>query len=252
MKLKNDVAIITGAGSGMGREMAKLFAQEGAKVVAADINEKGVDSLIAELKDVPGEVVFRQVDVSNRASVESMIDFAVEKYGKLDILMNNAGIMDEMMPVTEVQDDLWNRVMEIDLYGVMYACRYAIPIMEKNGGGRIVNTASVGGLFGARAGAAYTAAKHGVVGLTKSIGFMYAERGIRCNAIAPGGVKTNIGAGMKNVSQFGITRATACANTAPREAEASEIATVALFLASNDSSFVNGTVVVADGGWTAY
>ena len=253
MKLKDQVAIITGAGSGMGYEMAKRYAQEGAKVVAADVHDKGVRQLIEDTKERPGQVVFCQVDVSDRKQVEEMIDFAVKTFGRLDILVNNAGIMDEMMPVTEVEDDLWDRVMQIDLYGVMYACRYAIPIMEKQEtGGKIINTASVGGLHGARAGVAYTAAKHGVVGLTKNIGFMYAEKGIRCNAICPGGVKTNIGAGMKNVSKFGIARASACAATAPREAEASEIASVALFLASDDSSFVNGTTITADGGWTAY
>lgn len=251
MRLQNDVAIITGAASGMGREMAKLFALKGAKVVAADLNDRGVNELIGELNGA-GEVAFFKADVSDRNNVEQMIDFAISRYGKLDILVNNAGIMDDMMPVTEVEDDLWRRVMEINLYGVMYACRYAIPRMIDAGGGRIINIASVGGLNGSRAGVAYTAAKHGVVGLTKNIGFMYAEKGIRCNAIAPGGVRTNIGAGMKNVSQFGIARASACAATMPREAEAAEIAQIALFLAGDASSFVNGTVIVADGGWTAY
>lgn len=252
MRLKNDVAVITGAGSGMGRAMAKLFAQEGAKIVAADINDQGVNTLIEDMKDVTSDIAFYQVDVSDRAQVEGMIDYAVKRFGAIDILVNNAGIMDNMMPVTEVEDDLWERVMKIDLYGVMYAC-YAIPIMEKQkNGGRIINTASVGGIQGARAGVAYTAAKHGVVGLTKNIGFMYAEKGIRCNAIAPGGVATNIGAGMRNVSNFGISRATACAGTMPREGTAEEIAGVALFLASSESAYVNGTVIVADGGWTAY
>lgn len=254
MRLSNQVAIITGAGSGMGRAMASLFAKEGATVIAADINDAGVKELAKEMAGTGApEIVFQKVDVSDRKQVEAVIDFAVSQYGHLDILVNNAGIMDEMMPVTEVTDDLWERVMQIDLYGVMYACRHAIPIMMKQEkGGRIINTASIGGLNGTRAGVAYTAAKHGVVGLTKNIGFMYAQEGIRCNAICPGSVRTNIGAGMKNVSKFGMDRATACMGTSPRDGSAEEVANVALFLASDESSFVNGTTVTVDGGWTAY
>lgn len=253
MKLQNRIAIVTGAGSGMGRAITGLYVKEGATVIAADINDKGVNELISEMKDDGARIVFQKVDVSDRKQVEAVIDFTVQKFGRLDILVNNAGIMDEMMPVTEVTDDLWTRVMEIDLYGVMYACRHAIPIMTKQEkGGCIINTASIGGLQGTRAGAAYTAAKHGVVGLTKNIGFMYAQEGIRCNAICPGSILTNIGSGMKNVSKFGMERATACMGTSPRDGEAAEVATVALFLASDDASFVNGTTITVDGGWTAY
>lgn len=254
MRLKNEVAVITGAGSGMGRSMARLFAQEGAKVVAADIQDKGVLELIAESKDLAGEIVFCQVDVSNRQQVEAMIDFAVERYGRLDILVNNAGIMDNMAGVADVEDERWDRVLAINLNGVMYGCRHAIPIMEKQPeGGRIVNTASIGGLQGTRAGAAYTASKFAVVGLTQNIGFMYAQKKIRCNAVCPGSVETNIGMSMmQNLNEFGMKRATAGAGVSPRNGSPDEIAQVALFLASKESSFVNGTTVTADGGWTAY
>ena len=176
MKLENKVAIVTGAGSGMGKAIAGLFAKEGAKVIASDINETGVKDLIASSGDIAGEIVFSQTDVSNRNQVETMIDLAVNKYGKLDVLVNNAGVLDKMYSVTEVEDEFWDKVMSININSVMYACRKAIPIMMKNGGGSIINTASVGGLFGCRAGAAYTASKFAVVGLTKNIGFMQFAR----------------------------------------------------------------------------
>lgn len=251
MKLENKVAVITGAGSGMGKSMIELFAKEGAKIIAADINEAGVNEVIGSLNG-PGEITFCKTDVSDRAQVENMIDQAMNKYGKLDILINNAGILDKMMPVSELEDEVWNKVLAVNVNGVMYACRKAVPIMEKQGGGVIINTASVGGLNGCRAGAAYTASKFAVVGLTKNIGFMYAKNGIRCNAICPGSIETNIAAGLASASQFGMGRATAGVSLSPRNGKANEIATTALFLASDDSSFINGTTITVDGGWTAY
>lgn len=250
MRLKDQTAIVTGAGSGMGRAITKLFAEEGANVVAADIKEEGVASLIEECKEAPGAIVYKETDVSNQQQVESMIDFAVEKFKKLDILVNNAGVMDDMVPVAELENSLWERVLGINLNGIMYACRKAVNVMC-NQGGRIINIASVGGLNGARAGAAYTASKFGVVGLTRNIGFMYANEGIRCNAIAPGGVETNIGMNMQNLSEFGIERTMTGTKSMPRQGKPEEIAHVALFLATDESSFVNGTVITVDGGWTA-
>ncbi|MDL2220801.1 SDR family oxidoreductase [Eubacteriales bacterium OttesenSCG-928-N14] len=255
MRLKDQVAVVTGAGSGMGKEIARLFAQEGAHVIAGDLKPDGVNELISELDgSVSGSVQFQQVDISNREQAEALIDVAVEKYGRLDILINNAGIMDNMMPVGELDDELWERVLAVNLTGMMYTCRKAVGIMEKQEGcAKIVNTASVGGLQGSRAGAAYTASKFGVVGLTRNIGFQYATKGIRCNAVAPGGVKTNIGLGLRSIaSEFGLERATAGIGAHIREGDACEIAHVVLFLASDESSFVNGTVITADGGWTAF
>jgi len=159
--------------------------------------------------------------------------------------------MDDFVPVDQVTNELWNRIMSININGPFYACREVIPIMLKQGGGSIINISSIGGLHGARAGAAYSASKHALIGLTKNIGFMYAQKGIRCNAIAPGAVNTNIGDGM-NPNPFGFERCTSGGANMPRTGEANEIATTALFLASADSSFVNGSVVTADGGWTAY
>jgi Dehydrogenases with different specificities (related to short-chain alcohol dehydrogenases) len=248
MKLNNKVAIITGTASGMGRSMAILFAKNGAKVIACDIADQTGDADFASA----GEVITQKLDVSNRAAVEAVIDFAVEKYGKLDILVNNAGIMDNMMPVSEVSDALWEKVLQINLNGVMYACRKAIVQMEAQGSGVIINTASAGGLLGCRAGAAYTASKFAVVGLSKNIGYMYAQKGIRCNAICPGAVETNIASSMRQPSEFGAARAMSGMGTNPRTGSADEIAAVALFLASDESSFVNGATIAVDGGWSAY
>lgn len=251
MKLENKVAIVTGAGSGMGKAIAERYVKEGAKVVASDINEAGVQELISSLGDLSSNIAFFQCDVSNREQVEAMVDFAVEKFGGLDILVNNAGILDKMMPVTEVEDGLWNKVMEVNVNGIMYACRKAIPLMEEKGGA-IVNIASVGGLNGCRAGAAYTASKFAAVGLTKNIGFMYAKRNIRCNAICPGSIMTNIGASLGGASEFGMQMSGMGVPLSPRMGQPEEIASAALFLASDEASFVNGTVLSVDGGWTAY
>ncbi|MDF2630951.1 MAG: short-chain dehydrogenase/reductase [Symbiobacteriaceae bacterium] len=250
MKLQEKVAVITGAGSGMGREMAKLFAAEGAKVVAADIVPAGVEEVVSEIRAAGGTATAVVANVAKAEDVEAMIDTAMGTYGRLDILVNNAGIMDRVMPVADCSDELWNRVMAVNLNGPFYACRKAIPIMQKQGGGSIINTASVAGLRGGAAGVAYTSSKHAVLGLTKNIAGFYAKDGIRCNAICPGGVATAIGIGGQPHGE-GIERLMKVSQLSPRVAEAREIATVALFLASSDASFVNGVALVADGGWVA-
>ncbi|GIV76030.1 glucose 1-dehydrogenase [Litorilinea aerophila] len=251
MKLDNRVAIVTGAGSGIGRAMATLFAAEGARVVVADIVAERVDETVAAIRTAGGEATGFVGDVSSPEDVARMIDLASETYGRLDILCNNAGIMDRMAPAADVPLDLWERVLRINLTGPFLACRKAIPLMRAQGGGVILNTASVAGLHGGRAGAAYTASKHGVIGLTRNIAYMYATEGIRCNAICPGGTETAIGLGGEP-NEFGLNRMQLGAASMPRTGKPEEIARVALHLVSDDSSFVNGAVVVVDGGWSAY
>ena len=250
MRLKDKVAVITGAGSGMGKEMAKLFAAEGAKVVAADIVPTGVEQVVAEIIAAGGTATAVVANVAKEEDVEAMINTAVNNYGRLDVLVNNAGIMDRATPVADCSDELWNRVMAVNLNGPFYACRLAVPIMQKQGGGSIINTASVAGVRGGAAGVAYTSSKHAVLGLTKNIAAYYAKDGIRCNAICPGGVATAIGLGGEPHAE-GLARLMKVAETSPRTAQPQEIATVALFLASDDASFVNGVALVADGGWVA-
>lgn len=252
MKLKGKVAVVTGAGSGMGEAIALLYAKEGAKVVVADINENTANKVAEEIKASDGEAIAVQANVMDEDDVEKMINQAVESYGTLDILVNNAGVMDNFVPAAEVTDDLWERVIAINTTSVMRATRKALKIFLEKKNGVIINNASVGGLYGSRAGLAYTASKHAVIGMTKNIGFQYAKEGIRCNAIAPGGVETNIGTTMSDPNKFGMEKAMAGAGFNPRNGKSEEIATIALFLASDDSSFVNGTVITADSGWTAY
>lgn len=251
-KLAGKVAVVTGGASGMGRQIAELYAKEGAKVVVADIQLEEAQETVDEIKANNGEALAVVANVMKEEDIQAMIDKAVETYGTLDILVNNAGIMDNFVPAGEVTDELWDRVFAINTTGVMRTTRKAISIFEKQGNGVIVNIASAGGLFGSRAGAAYTASKHAVVGFTKNVGFQYANKNIRCNAIAPGAVNTNIGTTLYAPDEFGQERAMIGMGTNPRVGEASEIAKVALFLGSDDSSFVNGTVITADAGWTAY
>ncbi|MCC7565475.1 MAG: SDR family oxidoreductase [Methanomicrobiaceae archaeon] len=251
MRLENKAAIITGASSGMGAAIAQLFAKEGASVVAIARRKERLQNLIDRINADGGKAVAVAGDVTIEADVRNAVKTAVQQFGRLDIVVNNAGLLDRFVPVAELDDDLWNAVLDVNLTGPMRMFRAAIPEMEKTGGGSFVTIASVGGLHGCRAGPAYTASKHGVIGLAKNVAYMYTGKGIRSNIIAPGGVKTEIGAGQQaNEAGAAICMTGMCVN--PRMGEADEIASVALFLASDEASFVNGAIVVADAGWTAY
>lgn len=252
MRLSGKVAVVTGAASGMGRAIAELYAAEGAKVAVSDLRVEAAQAVVDGITAKGGAAFAIAANVAKEEDVQSLIDTTVEKYGTVDILVNNAGIMDNFVPAGDLTDELWDRVFAINTTGPMRTIRKVIPIYLEKQSGVIVNIASAGGLMGSRAGAAYTAAKHAVVGLTKNVGFQYAPKGIRCNAIAPGGVNTNISTSITSPNPFGMERAMAGINLNPRAGEPEEIAKVALFLASNDASFVNGTVVTADAGWTAY
>ena len=233
MKLKDKVAIVTGAASGMGKEIAILFAREGANVVVSDLNETGAKEVANDIANSGGTAISVVTNVAKEEDISKMIDAAIDHFGTLDILVNNAGIMDNFMPADKVTDEMWERVFSVNMLGVMRATRKALPIFLGKEKGVIINTASSAGLTGSRAGAAYTASKHAVVGYTKNVGFQYAVKGIRCNAIAPGGVNTNIGTSMSEPDEFGMSRAMAGASFNPRSGEPEEIATIALFLASS-------------------
>lgn len=251
MRLENKVAVITGAASGMGKAIAELYAKEGAKVVVSDLNLEGAEAVVSTITSNGGEAIAIKTNVGVAEDIEAMINLAVSHFGTLDILVNNAGIMDNMAPIGDVIDEKWDVIFDINTKSVMRAIRKSIPIFLEKGQGVIVNTVSTGGFSGAHAGVAYTASKHAVIGITKNTGFMYAQKGIRCNAIAPGAVMTNITSSIKNVDEFGASRTKVTQGAIPRVGQPEEIAKVALFLASDESSFVNGAVITADAGWTA-
>lgn len=253
MRMQGKIAVVTGASSGMGREIALLFAKEGATVIAVARREDRLKEIAQAAATFSGEIIPYAGDISLKEVNEGMIDLALQKFGKLDVLINNAGIMDEFIPVGEVTDEHWDKIQKVNLYGPMCSTRKAVNVMLKQeNGGAIVNIGSVGGVNGCRAGAAYAAAKAGLVALTKNTAFMYANQKIRCNILCPGGVATEVGVNCAHPSELGFARAIAGASYMPRTGEASEIATATLFLASDDASLINGAVLVADAGWTAY
>ncbi len=253
MRLQGKVAIVTGAGSGIGLATATRFAAEGASVVATDRNGERLAAAVAGITASGGQAVAAQGDISDRATAEGLTDLALETWGRLDVLVNNAGVMDYMQGVGEVTDDVWRRVLAINLDGPMFASRRAVRQMLEQGGGAIVNVASTAGISGAAAGAAYTASKHALVGLTRNTAWMYADRGIRCNAICPGGTATNIAESMPTdrLDPVGGARAAAYSALIPAFLEPDDIAALALFLASDESRHINGAIIPADAGWTA-
>ncbi len=253
MRLEGKVAVITGAGSGMGRAMANLFAAEGAKVVAAEWNETTLAEVVDEVKAAGGEIVGVQGDVSKLEDCRRIVETATATYGRLDVLCNNAGVMDNFAGVADFSDELLERVFGINVYGPMYLMRLAVPVMVAQGGGSIVVTASVAGIKGGAAGVVYTASKHAIVGATKSTAWQYGQKGVRCNAIAAGGVETNIMSSVdpSKIEPAGAERCQFGASIIPAMLKAGDIADLALFLASDESKMINGAIIPADAGWSA-
>lgn len=251
-RLENKVAIITGSAAGIGKEIAFTYAKEGAKVVIADFNEEALQQTVNELKELSAEVIGVKVNVTTEEDITAMVDETIKAFGTVDILVNNAGVGDNMQAAGNVQDDTWERVMNINVTGVMRAIRKVIPVFVKKEEGTIVNMASISGLTGGRGGLAYTAAKHAVVGMTKNVASQYGPQNIRCNAIAPAQVQTNFAATMSRVDEFGMKAAVRGVNLMPKAGTTQEIANIALFLASDESAYINGTAIAADAGWSAY
>jgi len=250
MKLLNKVALITGAGSGIGREAAVLFAQEGATIVAVDINSKALTATESLLEKEGTESLALNSDVSKENDVQALVHATVESFGQIDILYNNAGVFDdEDTAVTELSGSVWDRIMDVNLKSMFLTCKYAIPVMLKNGGGSIINTSSIGGIKSSSVYSAYAASKAGVIGLTRNIAKQYAPS-IRANSICPGDVDTPM---LSQVySKLGKSQTKSVSpSMLKRPAHPSEIASVALFLASNDSSYITAANLVIDGGITS-
>ncbi|MEC2057899.1 glucose 1-dehydrogenase [Peribacillus psychrosaccharolyticus] len=251
-RLQDKVAIITGSANGIGKAIAVRYAQEGAKIVIADFNEEALNSTVDMLKGQGVQAVGVKVNVAVEEDIQRMIDDSVAAFGRIDILVNCAGVLDKMQAAHNVEDDVWQRVMDINVGGVMRSTRKILPLFQAQGSGVIVNLSSIAGLTGGRGGFTYTAAKHAVTGMTKNIASHYGPQGIRCNAIAPAQVETGLVASMEGMDMEGIKYATRGVNMMPRAGQPEEIADIALFLASNESSYVNGVVMAADAGWSAY
>ena len=254
-RLKDRVALITGAASGQGRAAALLFAAAGARVVVADIDAEGAEKVVAEIQTDSGEAVAVSADISREAEVKSMIERAVEEYGRLDILFNNAGVgfsasgRFKMASVVDTPEDDWDAILAINLKGAAMGCKHAIPVMEDQGGGTIVNNASINALVAMPGADAYTAAKGGIVSLTRVLAVDWGPKGIRVNCLCPAGVDTPMIAPALADEQI----ASSMRESTPlgRLAQPEETAQVALFLASDESSYLNGVVIPVDGGWTA-
>ena len=239
------VVIVTGAASGIGRASAIQFAEQGAKVVVADVNLAGADDTATMIGD---SAIVVQVDVADEISCQSMVDKTVEDYGRLDVIFNNAGISGVRAYTADQTTEDWRRVINVNLNGVFYCTRSAIPAMLKTGGGVIVNTASIDGFTGMGTISHYTAAKHGVIGLTKSCALEYGKQNIRCVAVAPGYINTPM---TENVFTDEENAMLMMAIPIKRSAQPEEVANLVIWLASDKASYVTGSCHTVDGGVTS-
>ena len=249
MKLDGRIAVVTGAGSGMGRAMVREFHEQGANVVAVDLSGPAAEETIALLKD-PDRSMALTADVSRLADVEATVAAVIDRFARIDLLCNNAGVLDDYTPADQTSDELWQRVLGVNLTGAFYFARAVVPAMIAQGKGTIINTASISSFVAGGGGAAYTAAKHGLLGLTRQLAFDYGKHGVRVNAICPGAIHT----GMTNHLLTPEGRnphvdAAVAGTPAGRWGTPEEIARLALYLASDDADFIHGAAFTIDGGW---
>jgi len=249
-QLDGKVALITGAGSGIGRASALAFAREGAKVAVADIVVEGGEETVRMVKEAGGEAFFIKVDVSSAADVEAMVNAVVDTYGRIDCAYNNAGIEGRLASTDEYPEDVFDKVIDINLTGVWLCMKYELPHMLKQGSGAIVNTASGAGLIGVAGMSAYVASKHGVVGLTKTAALEYAKSGIRVNAVCPGVIQTPM---IERITaeQPQLGEAVVAAEPVGRAGKPEEIAESVVWMCSDAASFVTGHAMSVDGGYVA-
>lgn len=245
------VAIVTGGASGIGKEVALEFAQNGAAVVVADIQEDAGESVVDEITAAGGEATFVHGDVTDLDQMQAMVDTAVEEFGGLDFAFNNAGIGGEQKPTADLEEDEWLQVVDINLNGVWRGMKAELPVMAEHGGGVIVNTASILGRVGFPAAAAYTAAKHGVLGLTKVAALDYAEQDIRVNAVCPGFIDTPmLEAGGITEDEEMLSQVEAL-HAMNRLGTVEEVASGVMWLCSDGASFTTGEYLTIDGGYTS-
>ena len=250
LKLKNKVIIITGGASGIGAAASLAFAREGASVVIADVQKSLGEEVVNKIHSFDGKAIFIKCDVSLENDVKNMVFVTIETFGRLDCAFNNAGIEGESSDTVQCSLANWDSVINTNLKGIWLCMKYQIPEILKAGGGSIVNCSSVAGLVGFEGTPAYTASKHGVIGLTKTAALEYAKNNLRVNAICPGVIETPM---IERFTHGNIEKVIALKASEPmgRMGSAEEIARAALWLCSDDSSFVTGHPLVVDGGWVA-
>lgn len=251
MKLNDKATLITGAASGIGRSIARTFAASGAKLVLVDVDQTRLDKVVAELQAQDAAVVGKVADLSDGAACDGLVQLCIDTYGRIDVLCNNAGVLDNLTPCDDTSDELWRKVMGVNVDAPFVTSRAALRAMVEQGAGAIVNTTSAAGLHGGRGGCAYTASKHALVGLTRSIAWFYGPKGIRCNAVAPGAIQTRMQSSFAPHPQ-GMAAYQPHFSTIPRFGKAMEVAQAVAFLASDDAAYINGAILPVDGGWIAY
>jgi NAD(P)-dependent dehydrogenase (short-subunit alcohol dehydrogenase family) len=246
-RLQGKVAIVTGAGTGIGRAISFLFAREGAKVAVTDIDVGAAEATVAEIVETGGSALAIEADVAEAVGVENMMRATVTTYGHLDVLINNAGVGTDG-DVVELPEKEWQRILDVNLKGVFLCCKYAIPAMKKSGGGSIVNIASTAAFVGGSVSCVYPASKAGVVALSKSTALRYAHNNIRVNCVCPGHVDTALTYTLKDPE---VKAALIRKYPLGRLGAPEEIANAVLFIASDEASFITGTELIVDGGYTA-
>ncbi|MEI2403037.1 SDR family NAD(P)-dependent oxidoreductase [Niallia taxi] len=249
--MKDYVVIITGAGSGIGRASALKLAEAGAKIVAVDFNQTTGEETVSIINKKGGDAIFIQADVSEEKDVIRYVNYATETYGRIDIFFNNAGVLQKFSKLADIDTTEYNRVMEVNVKGVFLGLKYVLKVMEKQGSGSIINTASSAGIRPEHSTAAYSASKHAVIGLTKSAAMEYVKNGIRVNAICPGGVETPLTNAVPTMLQeSGYVPEEFPNMRMGRFASPEEIANMVLYLASQKSNYMTGSIIAVDGGLT--
>jgi NAD(P)-dependent dehydrogenase (short-subunit alcohol dehydrogenase family) len=247
MDFKNKVAVVTGASSGIGKSVSELYAREGAAVILSDINQELGEKTTEEIRKGGGEAIFVHADVSKPSDCENMVKAAMDKYGRLDFACNNAGIGGDQNPTADYSLESWNQAIAVNLSGVFYCMKYEIPAMLKSGGGSIINMASILGRVGFAGAVGYVAAKHGVLGLTKTAAIEYAPHGVRVNVVGPGFISTPLIKELEENPE--INNMLISLHPVGRLGKPEEVAELVIWLSSDKASFVTGAYYPVDGGY---